>query len=608
MFKEKIVTGLILLPMLAFSQQLLTNTPNRHLTSLDGAWNYIVDPYETGYYSFHTEVYDENNPTSTAAYYNNYHAKNKSELVEYDFDKSPTLQVPGDWNTQKENLFYYEGTVWYKKSFDYDLRANKRLFIYFGAVNYKADVYLNGTKLGTHKGGFTPFDFEITKLIKPQGNYLVVKVDNKRSLDAVPAMNTDWWNYGGITRSVTLIEEPEVFIRDYSIQLKKGDARTISGTVTLSNPDKDQEIQVLIPELKINKVLSSNSEGKADFELVLPANSGAKMEYWSPESPKLYDVIFKTHSQELKDQVGFRTIVTRGADILLNGKPVFLRGICMHEEINGRRAYSQADAQTLLARAKELGCNFVRLAHYPHNENMARMADKMGLLVWEEIPVYWSIDFINIQTLENAKNQLTEVITRDKNRASVIIWSMANETPLSEARNAFLVNLVHHAKSLDSTRLISAALLVWNENGVGVINDKIGEYMDIVAFNQYRGWYGGDLETAPDAKWTTPYNKPVIVSEFGGDAKEGLHGVKDERWTEEYQEYLYKQNLLMIEHIPNIRGISPWILTDFRSPRRTLPGIQDGFNRKGLYSDQGKKKKAFFVLQEYYKKKKLQFD
>jgi beta-glucuronidase len=276
-------------------------------------------------------------------------------------------------------------------------------------------------------------------------------------------------------------------------------------------------------------------------------------------------VFIKTNSQTIKDTIGFRTIETSGPDILLNGKSVFLKGISIHEESGrGGRGYSEADALRLLNWAKELGCNYVRLAHYPHNENMVRLADKMGILVWEEIPVYWTVDFTKDYVLENAKNQLTEVITRDKNRASVIIWSMANETPLSEARNQFLINLVKHSKTLDTTRLISAALLTRNEKGVGMIDDKIGEYLDIVAFNQYLGWYGGNLADAEKMKWTTPYNKPVVVSEFGGDAKQGLHGKRDERWTEEYQEYLYQQNLKMIEKMPNIRGLSPWILVDFR--------------------------------------------
>ncbi|MBK7562169.1 MAG: beta-glucuronidase [Chitinophagaceae bacterium] len=603
MVRLKIFLAFIVLPISALAQGLLINAANRNSVSLNGDWNYIVDPYETGYYNFHSEVYDQKNPGSPSAFYNNYHAKNKSELVEYDFDKSPVIRIPGDWNTQKGNLFYYEGTVWLKKSFDYRLKTEKRVFVYFGAINYKAEVYLNGKKIGMHEGGFTPFNFEITSVIKDKGNYLVVKVDNKRFKEAVPTTNTDWWNYGGITRDVLLIEEPAVFIQDYSVQLKKGNRAGIAGFVQLNNTGKDEKITISIPELKIEKKIEVADDGKAVFELDVPP----KINYWSPESPKLYTVFIKSAYQTLKDDIGFRTIETKGSDIILNGKSIFLRGICMHEEINGRRANSRVDAIKLLTWAKELGCNYVRLAHYPHSEYMVQMADKMGLMVWEEIPVYWTIDFNKETTYSNAKNQLTEVVTRDKNRAAVIIWSVANETPLSEARNLFLINLIKHTQTLDTTRLLSAALLTRNEKGVGNIDDKIGVHLDIISFNQYMGWYGGDLKTAPNAKWTTPYNKPVVVSEFGGDAKQGLHGPKEERWNEEYQEYLYQQNLLMIERIPNVRGISPWILTDFRSPRRLLPGVQNGFNRKGLISDKDKKKKAFFTLQTFYKKIALQY-
>lgn len=596
----KLFIALLLLPASVVSQDLITNIPNREkMTSLNGNWNYIVDPYETGYYSFHAEVYDQKNPGSASAYYNNYHPKDKQELVEYDFDKSQVMKVPGDWNSQRENLFYYEGTVWLKRSFDYSLQGTNRLFLYFGAVNYKADVYLNGKKLGVHEGGFTPFNFEITGIVKAKDNYLVVKVDNKRLKEAVPATNTDWWNYGGITRDVLLLEEPAVFIRDHFIQLKQGDSNTISGLVKFNDAVKNEKVTIAIPELKIEKEFRTGEDGSIAFEFDI----SEPVSYWSPTRPKLYKVFISTAYQQLKDDIGFRTIETKGPDILLNGQPVFLKGICLHEEIGGRRANSDADAARLLTWAKELGCNYVRLAHYPHNEYMLRMADKMGLMVWEEIPVYWTIDFKNTATFNNARNQLIDVVTRDKNRASVIIWSVANETPVSDARNSFLAVLANTARSIDDTRLLSAALMNRQENGVSVIDDKLGEVLDVISINQYRGWYGGDLATAPDAKWATVYNKPLIVSEFGGDAKQGLHGPKEERWNEEYQEYLYRQNLAMIEKMPNIRGISPWILTDFRSPRRVLPGIQDGFNRKGLISDKGVKKKAFYLLQGFYKKK-----
>jgi len=600
MLKSLLIKVLFLIPLIGLSQDLLINTSNRNVTTLNGTWHYIVDPYETGYYNYRYEPYDQLEKEDWSAFYINYHPKDKMERVEYDFDKSPTLLVPGDWNSQEDKLFYYEGTIWYKHSFDYELsNTSNRLFLYFGAINYKAEVYLNGKKLGVHIGGFTPFNFDVTSLVKPKDNFIVVKVDNQRSKDAVPTLNTDWWNYGGITRDVKLIEEPSTFIQDYSIQLKKDTKNTISGTIKISNNTGNEKITISIPELKINNSFSTDDTGKVQFEF-----KSKKIKYWSPESPKLYDVYIKTAHQTLKDEIGFRTIKTDGPNILLNGKSIFLRGICIHEEnaMRGGRAYNEADALVSLTWAKELGCNYVRLAHYPHNEHIVKLADKMGLMVWEEIPVYWTIDFANKKVLQNAKNQLAEAITRDKNRASIIIWSMANETPPSEPRNIFLKELIQHTKSIDSTRLISAALEKHNKDGVNIVDDEIGKYMDIVAFNQYTGWYGGSLEDAPEAKWSIKYNKPVVISEFGGGALQGLHGTIKERWTEEYQEYLYQQNLKMIEKIPNIRGTSPWILNDFRSPKRVLPIIQDGWNRKGLISNHGIKKKAFFTVKEFYKK------
>lgn len=577
----------------------LQNISGRQTTSLNGKWNYIIDPYETGYYSFHLDEYDKRKGFQMGAYFNNYHSPNKQDLVEYDFDKSPQIDIPNDWNTRVKELFYYEGTVWFKRSFDYDLEKNKRLFLNFGAVNYKADVYLNGTKLGTHLGGFTSFTYEVTKVIKPKDNFLIVKADNKRHKDAVPATNTDWWNYGGITRDVQLIETESTFMEDYYLYLDKNNSRNIRGYVKINKGKRDSEVNVKIPELNINSVQKTNERGEAIFSI-----TSSDILYWSPGSPKLYEVIISYNGQAIKDKIGFRTIETKDGKIYLNKEPVFLKGVCMHEEgEKGGRGNSKEDALRLLNWAKEMGCNYVRLAHYPHNENMVRLADEMGLLVWEEIPVYWTIDFKNPATYKNAENQLNEMIFRDKNRASVIIWSMANETPISEDRTRFIARLAATARKADPARLITAALLSENKNGVNTINDPLGEYLDLISFNQYLGWYGGNLEDAEIIKWTSKYRKPLIVSEFGGDAKQGLHGNKQDRWNEEFQEYLYIQNLKMIDKMPYLGGLSPWILADFRSPRRLLPEIQDGYNRKGLISNDGQKKKAFWIMKEYYGKK-----
>ena len=293
----------------------------------------------------------------------------------------------------------------------------------------------------------------------------------------------------------------------------------------------------------------------------------------------------------------------------MNGQPVFLRGICIHEEFalnGGGRVNTPEKAKQLLLWAKELGCNFVRLAHYPHNEAMTRLADELGLMVWSEVPVYWTISWTNAATYENAENQLADNIRRDANRASIIIWSLANETPVSEVRTEFLAKLAARARSLDSTRLISAAMEKEAKPGVtnvNIVHDPLADIVDVVAFNEYVGWYDGLPEKCGKVSWEIPYNKPVFISEFGGDARQGNHGDKGQRWTEEFQADLYRQTLPMLDKIDGLCGFTPWILVDFRSPRRVLPGILDGFNRKGLISSDGVKKEAFFLLQKYYAKR-----
>lgn len=590
----------------SFAQEnLIINTYNRTTTSLNGTWKYIVDPYENGYYNYRYEPFDQQAKPSKNAYFINGKRQSPSELLEYDFDKMDSLKVPGDWNSQKEKLFYYEGTIWYKKSFDYALKkSSNRVFVYFEASNYKTEVYLNGKKLGAHVGGFTPFNFEITDIIKEEGNFLVVKVDNKRVKDGVPTLNTDWWNYGGITRDVKLIETSKNFIEDYFIQLDSNDHLKIKGTITLNGESAgNQNIDIIIPELKVKKKIRTLKNGAVPFDIV-----SNNIRYWSADDPFLYDVIIKTEEEEIVDQIGFRTIKTKGSQILLNDTPIFLKGISIHEEspIRSGRGYSQEDSKKLLTWAKELGCNYVRLAHYPHNEHMVRLADKMGILVWEENPVYWTISWDNAETYANAKNQLSELIGRDKNRASVIIWSMANETPTSESRNAFLTKLAAYTRAEDPSRLLSAALEQSDYKGnkmVRTIDDPFADFVDILSFNQYIGWYDGLPEKCEEISWKIEQDKPLLISEFGAGAKYGLHGDKRTRWTEEYQEYLYFQTLKMIDKIDHLQGFSPWILVDFRSPRRVLPEIQEGWNRKGLISENGDKKKAFFVLQEYYRKK-----
>ena len=276
----------------------------------------------------------------------------------------------------------------------------------------------------------------------------------------------------------------------------------------------------------------------------------------------------------------------------------------MHAEAPFRagRVFSEADARTLLGWAKELGCNFVRLAHYPHDEVMARLADEMGLLVWSEVPVYWAVQWENPQAYARAARQLTEMVTRDKNRASIILWSMANETPLGDARTKFISNLAAQARELDSTRLITAATLPhYSDPRTITIEDPLGKYLDVLGCNEYIGWYDGEAGKPDTISFKTIYDKPLVMSEFGAAAPYGNHGDADTAWTEEYQANVYRHQVAMLQRIPFLQGTVAWILMDFRCPRRFLSGIQDYYNRKGLLSDRGEKKEAYYILRDYYR-------
>lgn len=569
-----------------FAQSAMINVSARKTLSLNGKWNAIIDPIAKGDW---LKVWEEKKPVK------------KSDFVEYSFEGGPELNVPGDFNTQLPELVYYEGTVWYKKTFKYNLDKYKRLFLHFGAVNYLADVYLNGKLLGTHEGGFTPFQFEITNLISESENTIVVRVNNQRRKDGLPGEGYDWFNYGGITRDVNLIETPESFIEDYSIQLKKDSFDEVVGWVKIDGAIASQKIKVSIPELKLNVNTKTDEKGLAMIQFK------SKFKLWSPNNPKLYLVLIQSDSDAIKDEIGFRNIATRGTEILLNGSPVFLKGINIHEEMPTRaaKAYSEEDAKAVLNWAKELGCNMVRLAHYPHNEHMVQLAEKMGLMIWEELPIYQHIQFSTQGVEQKMDLMLKEMIKRDKNRCGIMIWSLSNETYyFTENRDNALIKLEKQCKTLDPTRLTTTVISTQGySNNMFDLSDPLYNNFDIMSVNEYVGWYIPWQGSPCETKWKLVNNtKPIFISEFGGEALYGNHGPKDvaSNWSEEYQEQIYKDQIQMFKSNPNLAGVCPWILCDFRSLARLHPLYQKGWNRKGLLSDKGEKKKAWYIMKEYY--------
>ena len=620
---------------------------SRQKKSLNGKWSIIIDPMGVGTPGSVFGGYPPNRKNTSG-----------KTLVEYDFDTAQRISVPGDINTQDRRLFFYRDKVWLYRKFTAKPRDGQRHLLHFGAANFSASIFINGQPVGKHDGGYVPFHFDVTDNLKDGVNEVLVWVDNRLDDSTIPTGRTDWWPYGGLTRDVYLVTVPQAHIVNAKLQLAKGETGIVEVAATTAGVKTGTKLRVQIPELDIDAAFRVSNKGrvKGKFE--------ASPKLWTPQKPKLYDVIISAGDSTLRERIGFRTIETRGQQVLLNGEPIKLRGISTHEEPIGRKgvAYSADDMRGILTAAKSLGVNFVRAAHYPYNRHLARVADEMGFLLWEEIPVYWQIDWENEATLAIARDQMARLVQRDWNRASVIIWSVANETPDTDARLAFLRQLISDTRRMDNSRLVSAALLGGSrpdfaliaarlaaravvspnvpeadkkifqgvldsagyfaptaEDGYTLkINDPLGKYTDIIAYNEYFGWYysvlfsrelGIDeavirplmLDFMADLRITSKYDKPIQISEFGAGAKYGRRSKTADMWSEDYQLAVYRAQLDMLSKSPQVQGISPWILKDFRAMLRPLAGVQDYYNRKGLLDENGRRKQAFYLMRQFYR-------
>lgn len=607
---------------------LLTASASRRSLDLSGPWTYSKDLYRTGLTDINGWVaksrMQRHRDVDVAAL----EAAGGTGFFEFDMDRGPVMQLPGAWNSAVPELRYFDGLIWFQRRFPAPaLAPGERAFLRFEAVNHRAHVWLNGQPLGQHEGGFTPFVMEVTQALRAGDNRLVVGADSRHDAQTIPTEITDWDLYGGITRPVHLVVTPATFIDDAHLRLvdTPGGAR-LQGSVQLNGAQAGQrQVSLAIAALGLQVQARSDGQGLAQFDL--PAPGGLRR--WSPDSPQLYPVRFALlagaeglataqraaqaphEADAITDRIGFRTLAVRGPDILLNGQPIFLRGVSLHEEEigpNPARRLDDAAARRLLLEVKQgLAGNYVRLSHYPHSETLLRQADELGLLVWSEIPVYWTVDWHNPQVLDKARRQQAETVYRDRNRAALAIWSVGNETPVAPERNRFHAALADTVRALDPSRLLAAALLLARRDVDGVptltLADPLAEQLDILAFNTYAGWYGDDrLADLPRLRWDLPRDRPLVASEFGADA---LAGHADEaqrrKYSEAFQADYHRATLAMLARIPNLRGLSPWVLKDFRSPRREHPVWQNGWNRKGLISESGQRKQAFGVLAAHYR-------
>ncbi len=579
--------------------------------SLDGEWPALIDPYRTGEFDLF------GNPNGRG-----WHRGHRPRLAadgtvlptdrtEYDFDAAPTLTVPGSWVGQRPELSLYEGSVWYQRRFTHRPVDDRRTIIRFGSANHDTRVWCNGVDVAHHIGGYGPFDVEVTDHLRSDGEQqLIVRVEAERTPDRVPATDTDWANDGGLTGHVDLVDVPATFLRTAWLQLDPSGDRLV-GSVVVDGPEASGTS--LVCRIDGTDVwaapVPSAEAGLAEAGIDADVPDG--LTRWSADDPVRHDVSWHLlddagrEIDRLDDRVGFRTITTSGTRILLNGAPIMLRGIAIHADAPHRddRACRDDDAATLLDWAQSLGVNFVRLSHYQHPEAMLEACDERGLLAWCELPVYWGIDWTNPNAVDSARSQLDELVIRDRNRASAIIWSVANETLPGPERNEFLRDLVARARAHDPTRLVSAALFVLpgsGEHETHHLDDPIAADLDVVGANNYFGWYYGDVDTTPSIVWTQDVERPLIMTEYGAGALAGNHGHDRARWTEEFQVAVYEAQYEMQRAIPFIAGTTPWALKDFRTPKRQLPGIQDGWNRKGVFGPNGEEKLVAEVVRRVY--------
>ncbi len=571
--------------------------PSRNLLDLSGFWDFQPDPEEVGEAQGFMSALPNPRPVA----------------------------VPGSWNEQYADLFNYFGAGWYLRRFTVPAAwKGERVFLRFGSVNYRAVVWVNGRRVGEHEGGHLPFAFEITDRVRfGAENVIAVMVENHLRPDRVPSGGMggagafsgypdtafDFFPYTGIHRPVLLYTVPRDFIRDITV-IARREARDVQVEV---------RVEVDGEPAKGRAVLTGNgqrSEAEVRFRdgvgtVVLHVPSAR---LWSPADPFLYDLTISAGKDVYTLPVGLRTVEVRGKEFLLNGEPVYFRGFGRHEDFcaSGRGLNLPLLVKDY-DRMRWVGANSFRTSHYPYSEEDMMLADRLGFLVIDEIPAANLVleDDATLARLQAVCLQMIEeLIARDKNRAAVVMWSVANEptlpnlidrltgkdtSPVPESATAFLRDLVRHVRALDPTRPVTltgmmGAPLEWQE------------FTDVICVNRYWGWYeqGGRLEEAfatleqeLDLLYER-FGKPILLTEFGADAVAGLHG--GVMWSEDYQAELIRGYLEVARRKDFVIGTHVWCFADFQttqSVRRV-----GGMNLKGIFTRDRQPKRAAYVLRD----------
>lgn len=543
--------------------------------------------------------------------------------------------VPSTWKCEFEELKWYDGHANYARDFELDeVPENMEAFLCFDGVTYRSEIYLNGEHVGNHEWGYSPFQYRVTDLIKKQ-NRVFVLVDNFMREDRVPGIRCDWNNDGGITGGVKLIFVPKIFIENFRTETKiDGDEAVITVEVFLKSfayPEAEEKVTFAIPELGIEKEIIAKQGENATCEIRIKLSD---IELWNQENPKLYETVLKTQYETITDEIGYREIRTEGFKILLNGKELRLYGVAVHSEFpETGRAATEEGIQLMLAKARELGCNFLRCAHYPYADIFARAMDKAGMLWWEEVPVYWLPKVHTEPQLSLALGMLHEAIVRDWNRAALIFWSVSNECAgdgsgkcksLEDGNYPYWVKACKMVRELDPGRLISSADSAhrhtvntkWNPDAGDAFDNNIHnqqwspghpdafyDLMDVLGGNLYVS-HPGDNPAATEkyVEMLRKYNKPLMITEFGSmsttdDDPAGKNSA--DLGHPKRHEKILREAYQAYQKAPEIVGYVPWSLMDVRVPMHwRWYNRGSGTFAYGLLDNNYKKKYVFDVVKE----------
>jgi beta-glucuronidase len=587
---------------------------SRQYVDLGGEWRVYFDPYASHDLTLMYRSADVLKELS----------KDGFHLLTYDDSSWEVMRIPSSFNLIGSRYEHYQGVVWYRRFFRVPQSSEgKFVKLVFQGVNYFTDVWVNGFYVGYHEGGFTPFAFDISSYLDYSGdNLIVVRVDNipwGTSKVIVPYAVCDWKNYGGIYREVYLEIAESVHIDRVDVVSKQLDEQVdLEVRVVVSNHDVAIHKASLTLEIYGSFITAENIIAVSPVEVmdlsrqVLPATLIGEVEVepggfrvvgailrdldihrWSPSNPALYvaKAVLYIEGFFVEDfyvQFGVRDVRVNGVDLLLNGEPVFLKGLARHEEYpdTGRTVTVEKIYQDLRV-IEEMGANWIRTAHYPNHPYTYILTDRLGLLVWEEIPVYWFDDEgFSIQVVRGvARQMLLEMVFRDYNRASIVIWGLANECSGYGWRVKFLNELVQLVEKVDPSRLTAQAI-VWNPYDDSW--EKSG--CDLIAVNEYFGvFYGSlsDLSRRLDDLHESFPNVPILITEFG------LWSDGDE---EEQAEY-FQRSWDILSSKPYIAGVCWWTAFDYYGRVFNTFGVLDW--------SRSHRKLVFFQVQKAYNSRRV---